>query len=78
MNAETRGFLRRTCGGRTAWPGDADDALVLAKEIQSLDGFLGQMRSGGKSNASLRAKRSNTVFLLGPGLLRRYAPRNDS
>ena len=38
MKAETRGFSR-TRVGRTAVSGDADDAALLAEQIEGLDGF---------------------------------------
>jgi hypothetical protein len=41
MKAETRGFSRRTCGGRTI-AGHADNPVLLAEQIERLDSLLGQ------------------------------------
>ena len=41
MNAETRGFSRRTRGGRTA-ARNADNTVLFAEKVQGLDGLLGQ------------------------------------
>ena len=42
MNADTRGFSRLTRGRPHRVAGNADDPVLLAKQVQCLHGFLGE------------------------------------